>query len=99
MATKPKKGATKFVNTYSGRSGSSAALISPAAKRKGLTAGQKGGMEWGTDRMISSAGKKYGTSKDLGTEVTTVRSGANSKKTYVSKGKYAKPTPTNKKGR
>jgi hypothetical protein len=95
-----KKTSGKFVETYSGRSGSSAALVSPAAKRK-IT--KKGGEEFGTDRQISSAGSKYGTtSKSLGTEFTTVRSGKDSKKAYGSKGKFAavsKPTAPNKKGK
>jgi hypothetical protein len=89
-----------FVKTESGRSGSSSAVVSPSAKRK-IT--RKGGEEWGTDRQISAAGAKYGsTSKDLGTEFTTVRSGKNSSKTYAKRGKfadYAKPTAPNRKGK
>lgn len=90
----------KFVNTYSGRSGSSAALVSPKAKRK-ITG--KGGQELNTDRTISAGGKKYGTtSEKLGTEFTTVRSGAKSAKSFGKAGKFAKtqkPTVPNKKGK
>jgi len=92
--------ADKFVTKYSGRSGSSAALVSPKAKRK-IT--QKGGVEFGTGREISAAGKKYGTTDEkLGTEYTTVRSGSKSAKTYAKKGKFAassKPIAPNKKGK
>jgi hypothetical protein len=91
----------KFVKTYSGRSGSSAALVSPSAKRK-MT--RKGGEEWGTERQISKAGERHGsTGKEFGTEYTTVRSGAKASKTYASKpGKFAsmaKLTVPNKKGK
>jgi hypothetical protein len=91
---------TKFVNTYSGRSGSSAALVSPKAKRQIV---QKGGKEFGTNRQISAAGTKFGeTSEKMGTEFTTVRSGRKSAKTYGKSGKFAskhKPIAPNKKGK
>lgn len=118
MATKPKKESTRFVNKYSGRSGSSAALVSPSGKKRGIPS-TKGGVtyesgKWVTDRNSfevkdPKTGKKtthYSPSPEsLGREVTTVRSGRNSKKTYVSEGKFVgKPggvprKPTNKRGR
>ena len=92
-----KAASKKFVNTYSGRSGSSAALVSPIAKRK---INDNGGIEFGTGRQISAAGAAYGsTDEKLGTEFTTVRSGKTAKKTYATKGKFAQPTVPNKKGK
>jgi hypothetical protein len=95
---------TKFVKTYSGRSGSSAALVSPSAPSAKQRSTRKGGEVWGTTRQITKAGERYGSAgKEFGTEYTTVRSGAKAAKTYAGKpGKYAsmaKPTVPNKKGK